>query len=142
MFGFHLEEELMLYVFVFKIYDLFIFCSLQLKVTPYMYGIYLLLQHLHSLRRHLRNLGLLRKMASKSEVIRFVWIISSLPNLISLHAVFKGSIFVFCSKDIALALLHLRCQVQCRVHLRYPFYPTIPAVNWVLCYLLQISFVI
>jgi hypothetical protein len=55
-----------------KIYNYFYLYSLQLKVTPYMYGIYLTMQQLHNLRRNLKNLGLLSLVASKLEVIRFV----------------------------------------------------------------------
>ena len=73
-------------------YIYFTFYSLQLKVAPYMYGTCPLTQHLHNLRRYLKFLGLLRNMASKSEVTRFGLNISLLipPYIEFLDVVFMG----------------------------------------------------
>lgn len=114
------DVEILIFL-CFKVYNLLKFYSLQLKVVPYMSGIWLLLQHPQNSRRHLKYSDLLRKMAFKSEVTRFAlyYILCVFIHIKFVGIMLMCHIFISYSKDIVLALLHLRHQVQCRVHLRY-----------------------
>lgn len=105
----------------FKVYNLLKFYSLQLKVVPYMSEICLLMQHPQNSRKHLKNLDLLRRMASKSEATRFAlcYILCVYTHIKFAGIMLMSRIFIFCSKDIVLVLLHLRHRARCRVHLRY-----------------------
>lgn len=80
----------------FKVYNLLKFYSLQLKVVPYMSGIWLLLQHPQNSRRHLKYSDLLRKMAFKSEVTRFAlyYILCFHPHEVRWHNAYVSYIYL------------------------------------------------
>lgn len=83
-----------------------------------MSGTYLIMQRLPNLRRSSKDLDLSSRVASKLEVIRYVFFFffgEFGPSCCFLMV----CLLVSCSRDSLLALLSLKQSVPCRVHLRY-----------------------